>query len=41
MTETLIFLNEIGVSPTAVALVGLIWKMDKRMSLVEYKLRDA
>lgn len=37
MSETLIYLNSIGLSPTTIAMIALLWKLEKRLTILEVK----
>lgn len=41
MAETLQYLNSLGLSPQFIAVVAFMWKMDKRVSYLEYRERSA
>lgn len=41
MADTLIYLNTLGLSPTTMAVIALLWKLDKRMTYLEYKVDGA
>lgn len=33
-------LNDVGMSPAAVALIGILWKQDRRLTIIETMLKD-
>ncbi|MCZ8485389.1 hypothetical protein O9993_05130 [Vibrio lentus] len=37
MSELLQYLNSIGLSPTTIAVIALLWKLDKRLTILEIK----
>jgi len=39
MSEMLQYLNSIGLSPTTIAVITLLWKLDKRLTILEFKIR--
>lgn len=38
MSETLQYLNSIGVSPTLLILGAILWRLDKRLTVIETKV---
>lgn len=38
MADYLMYLNSLGLSPATLAVIALLWRMDKRMTYLEYKV---
>lgn len=40
LADSLQYLNSLGLSPTTMAVIALLWKLDKRMTYLEFRMGD-